>query len=295
MVAEGSTLARRALGRKLNELRAKVEISQARAASFLGISSQTMGRLEEGLSVRSASDLYMNTLCDRYQVSDATRRLILALAHEVRVTAKQGGGWWRPNLDRSSDHFDHLPVLQEAADRLTTWHVILLPEIVRTVEYQRAVEWTRSPNVPTGEIEERIEYWTQRQRRLDDPDFTVEILLSEAAVREELGGAGVMDEQRRYLAEIGERPNISIRVVPFNARNHIGAVVGSFSLMRFPLLSQTKFIEPPVVYIEEYVGELYLERSEEVRGYETVLMELRRVALDENDSRRMLLGLVRGG
>ncbi|MFF0489539.1 helix-turn-helix domain-containing protein [Nocardia sp. NPDC004068] len=294
MVAEGSSLARRALGRQLNALREKAEINQAQAARILGISPQTMGRLEDGLSVRSASDLYMNTLCDRYQVSDEMRRLILDLAEEVRSTAKHGGGWWRAYAD-SVNGFDYRPALLNAAVRLTAWNVIILPEIIRTVNYWRAVTWTRYPHLPTDQIEERIDRSVRRQRCLDDPNFTVEILLSEAAIREEMGGLAVMNEQRRYLVEIGQRPNVTVRLVPFKARGHIGAVVGSFSLLRFPLLPQTKFVEPPIVYIEEYVGDLYLERSEEVRCYDAVLAELRRVALDENDSRRMLLGLACGG
>ncbi|MGV9675681.1 DUF5753 domain-containing protein [Nocardia sp. NPDC003482] len=148
----------------------------------------------------------------------------------------------------------------------------------------------KSPHLPTGEIERRIDHQVKQQRRLDDPAFTAEVMLSEAAIREEWGGAGVMAEQRRYLAELGRRPNVSIRVVPFNSRSHIGALVGSFSLMEFPLVPHPRLTEPPVVYIEEHVGDLFLERSEEIDAYKSTITELRRVALSESDSRTMLLG-----
>ncbi|MGV9677357.1 helix-turn-helix domain-containing protein [Nocardia sp. NPDC003482] len=291
MVAEGSTLARRALGRQLHALRKKAEVSQGQAARILGISPQTMGRIEDGLSARSANDLYMNTLCDHYGVSDENRRAILALAREVRATAKYGGGWWRAHLDRGPYDFDPRTMLENAAARLTVWEVVLLPSVVRTVDYRRAIAWTECPHLPTERIEARIEAEVRRQRRVDDPTFAVEIMVSEAAIREEWGGFAVMDEQRHHLVKIGQRSNVSIRVIPFNARSHIGSLVGSFSLLEFPMLSQTRMMEPPIVSIEEYTGELYLERAAEVEKYRAVLAELRRVALSESDSAALLLAI----
>ncbi|MFF0488427.1 helix-turn-helix domain-containing protein [Nocardia sp. NPDC004068] len=115
MGAIGSTLARRALGRQLQELRKRAEVSQFQASRVLGISPQTMGRLEDGVSVRSASDLYMNALCDHYGVTDEKRRAVLALAREVRSTARHGGGWWRADMDCGTDDFDPRTVLEDSA------------------------------------------------------------------------------------------------------------------------------------------------------------------------------------
>ncbi|MGV9680731.1 helix-turn-helix domain-containing protein [Nocardia sp. NPDC003482] len=288
MPAEGSTLARRALGRELQKLRKAAEVSQFQAARILGISPQTMGRLEDGLSVRSASDLCMNALCDHYGVSDDDRRTILAMAREVRITAKQGGGWWRADMDHTVDEFTPDTMLLDAAQRLTTWQAMVLPPIVRTADYRRAVAWTENPNSPKELIEERLERAAKQQRSLDDPSFTTEIILSEAALREVWGGPAVMDEQRQHLAEIGQRPNVSLRVVPFDARSRIGALVGSFSLLEFPILPHCRMNEPPIVCIEEFTGTLYLERSAEVDRYKMVLTELRRTALSKSDSSALI-------
>ncbi|MGV9676163.1 helix-turn-helix domain-containing protein [Nocardia sp. NPDC003482] len=290
MPAMGSTLARRALGRQLHALRKKAEISQLQAAKFLGISPQTMGRMEDGVSMRSATDLHVNELCNRYGVDDEKRRMVLALAREVRIVAKNGGGWWRADADQG-DGFDHYPVLLSAARRMTAWRVILLPEVVQTVDYQRAVVWAKYPNLTSEEIEKQIESAASRRRPLDDSAFTVEIFLPEAAIREEWGGPAVMAEQRQYLADIGQRSNVSIRVVPFRARSHVGALAGSFSLLEFPVLAHSKLVEPPVVHIEEYTGTLYLERAEEIRRYRDAIAELRRVALSESDSSALILGI----
>ncbi|MGV9678655.1 helix-turn-helix domain-containing protein [Nocardia sp. NPDC003482] len=289
MVAEGSTLAIRALGRELRELRERADISQAQAARWLGISPETMGRLEEGLSQRSATDLYMNTLCDRYGVTHEKRLVILTLAQEVRSIAAHGGRWWRAHADVGSNGFDHRASLEKAATQLTVWQVMLVPEIVQTPDYRRTIEWALCPNHPTEEIEKRIEKSMARQKRLEHPGFTVEILLCEAVVRAQLGGPAVMSEQRRYLMEVAQRPNVSVRVVPLDAPSQIGAVAGSFTFLEFPMRIQSKLTEPPIVHVEGYVGDLYLERAAEVRRYRSVLTELRRVALSESDSSALIL------
>ncbi|MGV9674982.1 helix-turn-helix domain-containing protein [Nocardia sp. NPDC003482] len=294
MPAEGSTIARRALGRQLEKLRKAAEFSQNRAAKIIGISPQTMARLEDGLSVPSTNDLYMNALCDHYNVPDDQRRTILAMAREARASSRNGGGWWRAHMDRPADDFDPRVFLDDAALRLTAWHVILLPEIVQTLDYQRAVAWTACPNLPSREIDERLERSAKRQGRLEDSAFAVEIFLSEAAVREEWGGPAVMAEQRRHLIEIGQRSNVSIRLVPFETRGHLGALVGSFALLEFPLLPHTRFVERPIVHIEQYTGDLYLERTAEVDRYKSAITELRRVALSESDSAARILAISDG-
>ncbi|MGV9675682.1 helix-turn-helix domain-containing protein [Nocardia sp. NPDC003482] len=150
MPAQGSTLARRALGRQLNALREKANITRFQAARILGISPQTMTRLEDGVSLPSAKDLYMNALCDHYGVSDEKRRMVLALAAEVRGNARNGGGWWRPHIDCAPADFDPFAMLENAARRVTAWRVILLPPIVQTLDYRRAVAWTRARTCRPG-------------------------------------------------------------------------------------------------------------------------------------------------
>ncbi|MFF0492955.1 helix-turn-helix domain-containing protein [Nocardia sp. NPDC004068] len=278
MTAEGSTFAQRTLGQQLRALREKAKVSQAQAGEALGASPQTIGRLEEGFSWRSANDLRMNALCDLYNASDEERKVILALARETRIAARRGGGWWQPHLDRNTTEFDLYAAAEEQAVRLTAWAVIRLPVLVRTPEYCRAVAWTESPNAPAEQIEARVQRELKRQARLQDPAFTAEVFVSEAALREEWGGPAVMADQHDYLAEMNDLPNVSIRLVPFATRTHIGALIGSFSLLEFPTMPNTRMTQPPIVHIEEHVGDLYLERAKEVAPYQSAVAKLRRSA-----------------
>lgn len=290
MAASGSTLARRALGREMSKLRERAKIKQAEAARLIGISPQGIGRLEEGQTTRP-NDLFLNVLCDAYRATDSERHTVLTLAIEVRTAVKRGGGWWRAYADLLAMDFDHYLALEEAASRLITWRTKLVPGIFQTPGYRRAIAWAEAPTAPPDEIEKRIELATRRQRRLDDPAFEVNAYLSEGALRDRAGGMGVMEEQMLHLAKVAELPNVSVRVVPQTTWSVLGSYVGSFSLMEFPPLPQSKQVEPPIVYVEEYAGDLYLEREEEVERYRSALREIERVASDQNESRAIILGV----
>ncbi|BCK58900.1 transcriptional regulator [Nocardia wallacei] len=276
----------------MHMLRERAAVKQAEAARIIGVSAQSIGRLEDGQNTRP-NDIFLNILCDSYGASDKERRTVLALAHEVRTAHKHGGGWWRGYADQFIGDFDHYLALEEAASRLTIWRVSILPGLLQTPNYRRAIAWAESPDVPTEEIEKRIEWSTRRQACLDDPCFEVHALLSEAVLRDHAGGPAVMSEQLVRLVELSELPNVSVRVVPFAARSILGSYVGSFSLLEFPPLQQSKTVEPPVVYVEEYAGDLYLEQDEDVNRYRRALREIDRVALEQEKSRAFILAVAK--
>ncbi|MBF6193495.1 Scr1 family TA system antitoxin-like transcriptional regulator [Nocardia implantans] len=293
MSVTGSTLARRALGRELRRLRIAKRISQAEAARLAETSPQSIGRIEEGQSTRVTS-FQVNALCDAYGASDTERRILLGLVSEVRAARERGGGYWRAYADAElPTGFDHYLALEEAAHRLTAWKVTIIPGLLQTAEYRRALAWSEIPELSPEAIEGRIELAARRQTRLADPEFTVDVLLSEAAVRDQVGGPGVMTDQLLHLSAASELPNVSVRVVPFTAPKHLGSLVGSFILLEFPELPQTKLTEPPIVYVEEYAGDLYLEREAEVARYRSALREIDRVALDHDKSKDLILAVAK--
>jgi len=52
-------------------------------------------------------------------------------------------------------------------------------------------------------------------------------------------------------------------------------------------------VEPPVVYIEAYAGDLHLERAEEVERYRAALNAIQRVALNEHDTRDLISAIAK--
>ncbi len=153
--------------------------------------------------------------------------------------------------------------------------------------------WTENPTWKHDEVERLVELAAKRQRRLQDPKVRIIVLLFEAALRSQVGSVAVMEEQLMRLAALSDHPNIMVLVVPYNASNQLGSLVGKFVLLDFPTLPATRIQEPSVVYVEGFAGSLYLERETEVEQYHQAAEQIRRVALDAIQSRELILEVAR--
>ncbi|WP_280462784.1 helix-turn-helix domain-containing protein [Nocardia carnea] len=286
-MAGGSTLPKRALGRELRRLRERSGTNQAAAARAIEVSPQTIGRLEDGHASRPTT-LQINGLCDRYGASDEERRFVLDLVQELRAMKLSGGGWWRAYDDEIPRDFNHYLGLEAAACHMTSWQITLLPGLLQTPEYRRAIIWAAHPEWPTADVERRLELASHRREKFQDSTFRLDVLLSEAVLHHHVGGSGVMADQLLHLVEASMWPNVSLRVVPYDARSAIGLVVRSFVFLEFPVPSNTRIAEPPVAYVEGYTGDLYLERAGEVSQYTEAIRRIANVALNEHETRDLV-------
>lgn len=288
-MAGGSTLPRRALGRRLRELRAKAKKSQLAAGLAIEVSKQGIGRLEDGQAVRISTAQFRDLL-DFYGADEEAKAEVLGLLQEVKAAKGDlSRGWWRAYSDVVNPHFDHFMSLEQACSRMTAFQLTLLPGLLQTPEYRRWLIKTADPTMSAVDMERRLELTARRQHRLaDDSDFSLEALLSESALRHQVGGRGVMSEQLRHLANAGSQSNISIRVIPFGVGGHFGLIAQSFTLFEFPPLHLNRMPEPPVVFVEGFTGALFLEDDGVIERHRSAVENLREVALSENDTRRLV-------
>ncbi|MFI9403614.1 helix-turn-helix domain-containing protein [Nocardia sp. NPDC052316] len=284
MTPTGSTLPRRMLARQLRELRENSGVSAEIARLAIGVGKQTLWRMETGQPVR-LNPLFIQRLCEVYGAPEDVTTMLLGLAEESHRT-----GWWHAYGDAVPKHFDLFVGLEEAAKRIVSYQTVLLPGLLQTDEYRRAMIWLKSPTMPTAEVERRIEMFNQRKARLTDSTkpLALDTIVDEAALRRAIGGPAVMVGQLKYLATVGELPNVSMRVVPLSAEAYGALNVGPFVLLEFPRHPTAHLTEPPVVYIQAYTGALYLEKTDEVQQYQQAYADLQRSALDEARSRSLI-------
>ncbi|MFI5776871.1 helix-turn-helix domain-containing protein [Nocardia sp. NPDC051570] len=285
------TLASRALGRQLQKFRERAGLSEYAVARAVETSPQTYGRLEDGVK-QNVPSMLINALSDALGVSDEERRQLLALADEVRKERNSEGRWWRAFTNKIRPDLDHFFGLEETARRITTLQLTLVPGLLQTVEYRRQLAWAEFPNRTPEEIDGLLAHFNQRQQRLTDPQFEFEAFVSESVLREPTGGPGVMGDQLRHLVELGDQPNVSIRVIPIGT-NPFPATIHSFVWLDFPILANTKLISPPVVFVEGYLGALYLTDEDQVGKYREVIPRIGRVALDADVTRDLILTIAR--
>jgi len=103
------------------------------------------------------------------------------------------------------------------------------------------------------------------------------VLLDEAVLRRQVGGATVMRGQLQHLAEIAERPNMTIQVLPLETSND--SAEGSFTILRF-----TELDLPDFVYVEQLTSALYLDKPEDVEVYRRVMQRLSNQALTSHQT-----------
>lgn len=288
-MAIGSTLPRRALGRRLRELRFESKKSQLAAGLAIEVSKQGIGRLEEGQPVRISTAQFRDLL-DFYGADDSVRDEVLGLLQEVKATkGDPSRGWWRAYADVVNPHFDHVMSLEQACSGMTTFQLTLLPGLLQTPSYRRWIMETTDPVISAVDRERHLELITRRQRRLEDTQrFSLEVLLSEAALRHQVGGRHVMGDQIRHLLEVGELPNVSIRLIPFGVGGHSGLIAQSFTLFEFPPLRPGRAPEPPVVFVEGFTGALFLEQDGEIERHRAAVANLREVALCPEDTKHLV-------
>ena len=68
----------------------------------------------------------------------------------------------------------------------------------------------------------------------------------------------------RYSESIVEFSRNLLRILPFAAGIPLGDPIGNFSILNFAVDAKRQQAQPPVVYLENYVGDLYLEKPHDV-------------------------------
>jgi hypothetical protein len=176
---------------------------------------------------------------------------------------------------------------EAAASLIRVYNALLLFGLLQTEEYATGtLEGTF--RYDEEEVERRWEARSRRQERLerDDPP-EIFCLLDEGVVRRQVSSPGVMRRQIEHLLELGERSNISIRVIPFSAGAHPG-MTGPFTLLEFPDAQ-----DDDVLYLEHVDGDKVIRDEPAVTvEYTERFFALEKIALSEAKTRDLLNSII---
>ncbi|MGW5112214.1 helix-turn-helix domain-containing protein [Nocardia sp. NPDC004123] len=279
-----STLPRRQLGRYLRDWRIQAGLTIAEAAKLMEWGASTLQRLEKGNADRIRT-IDIQELCRIYGIPAEIAEGLKGLAQQAAVKS-----WWHSYGDLIPENFDVYVGLEASAQQLSCYQSELVPGLLQTVEYARALNRLGYPEETVVEVDRRVQLRMQRQamitRRMHPA--TIAMVLHESVLRRLVGGARVMAAQVRHLAELSTRSNVALRILPFAAGVPLGLSTGPFVILEFGCDSKGQPVEPPVVYVEGFTGDLYLERQGDVQRYRRAQAGLERCALDVQNSRNLL-------
>jgi uncharacterized protein DUF5753 len=234
-------------------------------------------RIEAGQVGISTNDL--KALLGLYEIEDEKRTdELVALAKAARERA-----WWSGYRDVAPTGLLQLIGYESAASIRRDFEPLLVPGLLQTEEYARAVIRATAvgPLAPLAErVETLVEIRMRREELLDrsDPPLLF-FILDEAAVRRQVGGKAVMRRQVRRLIEAAAMPNVTVEIVPFSAGAHPG-LNGQFVVLEFPDPA-----DDDVLYVENARGDLVSrDTPEEVLAAREAFEQLRELSLGPDGS-----------
>jgi len=282
VTAGGSpTVRRRRLAAELRRLREAADLTCDEVGEQLEWSGSKVSRIETGrVGVRPRD---VRDLLDIYGVTDERHRdALVRLAREARQK-----GWWTTYGDVMVESFLTYIGLEAEASAMRDFQIDLVPALVQTENYAQAVTFTFPGSTP-DEIKHRVALRMGRQARLTgDNPLQFWAVVDESALRRQVGGGSIMQEQLHHLVQISELANVTIQVLPFTAGAH-PSMGTSFVILQFP-----EPTDPDVVYLEGMTSGLYLERTEEITTYALSFDHLRTAALSPDESAAMITAVAR--
>ncbi|WP_333740663.1 Scr1 family TA system antitoxin-like transcriptional regulator, partial [Streptomyces sp. IBSBF 2806] len=177
----GPAVRRRKLGAELRTLRAQAGLTSGEAARLAGWHQSKVSRIETGTSGSKPADVRL--LLDVYGVSDQRLRdLMLALAG-----AGDGGGrdhWWHAYRGVLPPAYRDFISLEAQASAMRTLETSVVPGLLQTPEYARAVTSAAVEGVEEEQLDTLVEVRMARQDVLRaQPPLELNAVLDEAVLR----------------------------------------------------------------------------------------------------------------
>ncbi|MFF2007647.1 helix-turn-helix domain-containing protein [Streptomyces sp. NPDC058195] len=274
-----STVLGRRLGGDLLRMREACALRQAHAADALTASVAKVAKIERGLVPIRDPDI--RALCHLYGESDeAIIDRLLALAKTDRERRK-ASGWWNqyPGLQSMVEYV----ALEDIATTLRTWQASIVPGLLQTPDYARALAVGNGSWDDPDEIELFVEARMTRQTRLSgDHPLELRAVVHEGALRQLVGGREVMREQLSKLLSVARQPNVKLQVMPYNAGAHPG-MTSAFTIV--------SFAEPgalDVVHMDTTSTTLWLESDTDAQRHVALFDRISRLGLAQQTSVRLI-------
>lgn len=255
-------------GRTLRYYRQRAGLTQEQLGEKVGWSAQLIGHVEQG--VRSPQQAFTAAVDEALGADHALLDL------------------WRIIHDQATpdERFRDFVELEATATEIHTYESHLIPGLLQTEDYVRAVQRSSRPPLPPDEIEARVMLRLSRQEILtrDDPP-RLWAIVSESALHQQVGDGATMRGQLQHLVDCADSHLVTLQVLPYASLSP--AMGHSFSIFIFRDAH-------PIIYQDLLKTSAYHRGdADTVAQYRAVYEHLREQALREADSIRLLASMVK--
>ncbi len=277
IVTEPPPVRRRLLGAALRRYRESLGYRLDDSARILECDRSKISRIESGQRGIRPRDL--RDLLTEYGVGEQEQRTLATIAHPDKAC-----GWWQPYADVLPGAWLDYLITETAASQIQTYQSQLVPGLLQTQEYARAVIGA-DPAVSAGTQDLFLEAMLTRQQViLGERRPELAVVIGEGALHQIVGGAQVMRDQLARLAEMrGTCPQITIQVLPFASGAHPAGGSGPLSILRFADAPSLGMVHLPGPY-----GGICLDSPPDVASHARAFTLLRVSALTPAATARLL-------
>lgn len=252
-----------AFATELKIARARAGLSQEQLAEKIAYSSSLVAMVEACRRVPSRD---FAQRCDEALVAGG----VLTRLHPL-VAGAAYPSWFRPFVE-----------LETAAVSLRSWEPVLVPGLLQTAGYARAVLRAARPTDPDEQISQQVNARIERQAVLEreEPPL-LWVVVDEAVLRRPVGGRKVMYDQVTHLLNAARQPKIIIQVIPWEVGAN-AAMTGAFVIAGFR-------DAPDSVYMDTATTGLVADQPDVVGACEFAFDTLRAEAVSPNSSFEIMM------
>lgn len=270
----------RRLGAELRRLREATGRTQADVGEAVGRGSTTVVNWEAGKTRMSKGDLAY--LLAELRAPIQVRKDLEQLWQEARQSGGQWAvyglpGWLQPLLSFEDD-----------AVLVQCFQPVAIPGMLQTAPYARACHIAAQHAVPKSDVDSRVAARMQRQERLRGSDpLRFHAVITESALRLQVGNPTDMAEQLQRLLEVVALDNVTVRVLPSTAGAQIVGA-SNFYVLHFA----DRATDPPLGYHDGPLGGYLVDDEGDVASLETLFTDLSRASLPEEESASLIGGIL---
>ena len=259
---EGSA-ARRRLGEALRNAREQVGISGAELGRRAGISQSKVSRSELGQQIPTA---------DQIKAWATQTGADAAALEALRVEADHEAHAWREHARRGLPRLQaETGALERNARTILTFHPTLIPGLVQTEGYARAIYrafWLED----RPDLDQAIAARLARQAVLYQPGKRIEFVVGEPALRWRLGPPAVMAEQLDRLRAV-VAGGLAFGIVPLDVE------LAAWHSHHFTVFADRADDDDPLAHVELLPGGYNLTDPADVDRFVVAFERLRELAV----------------
>ncbi|WP_329051366.1 Scr1 family TA system antitoxin-like transcriptional regulator [Amycolatopsis sp. NBC_01488] len=267
------------LALRLKRRREQLGVEVRTITEALGFTRNYWSAVENERKILSRESL--TRILELFEFDAEEKEELLAL----RAAAKERG-WWTRYPALFDNEIQRLFGLEQGARSIRDYENLLIPGLLQTADYTRGIMMPDVTMRPV-EVDQRIEARLRRQERLIDSNdpFKFTAVISEASLRQQIGGPRVLRNQLVRLATLIEQhpDTLDIRVIPFTA-----TACGLFGGATVVLIDFDNPQLPTLAWQETVTTWGIIDDPTEVRNLTTTFEDAYRRALGRKETLEMV-------